>query len=371
MSSRLAFNTQLSSIMESVARFALLEVNKVVEQDSSELLKEVARLMAANSALEDKVSSLECELAALRKSKKSKIRYRSVAAQATGGAKESRDGNAISAPTMGAVFGGDVNPELWRESSPYSVERIPKKKIPDDIIVTKVIVGKDVELEAVATGEVHNETQEKGAAEMEHSSHVIPVEEEEEDVPPLQEESHEAVMNSVEGESSQDMITFEEAIKTIQDIVIPSDFTEWKDQLKLSRNHSCDICSKNFSRKAALAQHKKSHSSKYCSICLKLVRQNNKDKHNCAPPVSPGASAHVCDVCGKNYRTLSGLKMHKMIHTGERPYECTECKKTFAQKGNLKSHMHRHHGDKTFGCPLCNESFPKNSKLKKHLLIHM
>lgn len=66
MASRLSFHSQLSSIMETLARSALSQVCKLVDEDSAELRQELSRLLFANSALSEKVNSLESELTTAR-----------------------------------------------------------------------------------------------------------------------------------------------------------------------------------------------------------------------------------------------------------------------------------------------------------------
>lgn len=36
----------------------------------------------------------------------------------------------------------------------------------------------------------------------------------------------------------------------------------------------------------------------------------------------------VCDICGKSLSTKGGLKSHRALHSGERPYLCPHCPKT-------------------------------------------
>jgi len=66
MASRVSLHLQLTSIMEPLAMSALKQVCKLVDEDSAELRVGLSQLMAANSALEEKVNSLECELTTVR-----------------------------------------------------------------------------------------------------------------------------------------------------------------------------------------------------------------------------------------------------------------------------------------------------------------
>ncbi|XP_071037979.1 zinc finger protein OZF [Parasteatoda tepidariorum] len=51
------------------------------------------------------------------------------------------------------------------------------------------------------------------------------------------------------------------------------------------------------------------------------------------------SAIHQCNVCGKIFPHRSGLKMHSLTHTGERPFKCKLCNKSFSQKGNLMRHV--------------------------------
>lgn len=66
MSGSLSFHSQLSSIMETLARAALTQVCRLVDEDSAELRLQVSRLLVANSVLTEKVNSLESRRTTVR-----------------------------------------------------------------------------------------------------------------------------------------------------------------------------------------------------------------------------------------------------------------------------------------------------------------
>ena len=44
-----------------------------------------------------------------------------------------------------------------------------------------------------------------------------------------------------------------------------------------------------------------------------------------------------CDVCKKNFKTKSYLKVHKRIHSEDKPYKCEDCDKSFIKKKFIKT----------------------------------
>ena len=42
--------------------------------------------------------------------------------------------------------------------------------------------------------------------------------------------------------------------------------------------------------------------------------------------------------CSKEFREQGKMKMHVMIHTGERPFSCRYCPKKLRQKIHMKTH---------------------------------
>ena len=58
-----------------------------------------------------------------------------------------------------------------------------------------------------------------------------------------------------------------------------------------------------------------------------------------------------CHVCQKKLKAEHYLKMHLMIHSGEKPFSCTTCGASFNRKDKLKRHMTIHDTTKRFRCP--------------------
>ena len=59
---------------------------------------------------------------------------------------------------------------------------------------------------------------------------------------------------------------------------------------------------------------------------MQSVHTANEDKVN------------KCSLCRKGFATPNGLKEHKNIHTGERPYMCSYCGANFSNHGNWRMH---------------------------------
>ncbi|XP_073467488.1 uncharacterized protein [Aquarana catesbeiana] len=87
--------------------------------------------------------------------------------------------------------------------------------------------------------------------------------------------------------------------------------------------------------------------------------------------VLPTEKSFSCAECGKCFRFISRLNMHKRTHTGEKPYLCPECGKCFSHKSNLYKHQRLHTGVKRYFCPECGKCFSEKSSLSTHQRSHM
>ena len=60
---------------------------------------------------------------------------------------------------------------------------------------------------------------------------------------------------------------------------------------------------------------------------------------------------YECDVCKKCFKTDHYLKMHALIHSGEKPFVCDQCNAAFNRKDKLSRHLLIHEPNKKYKCP--------------------
>ena len=118
----------------------------------------------------------------------------------------------------------------------------------------------------------------------------------------------------------------------------------------------CGFCDKQFNQKQSLVYHYKMHedpTKQYCNICQRFRDAGKMSSHD-AEKCSKMALIEKrleCNECGKIFRSVPSLWLHKKIHTSER-YICEFCDKSFTQKGNRKTHIMKKHADKLYENPI-------------------
>lgn len=109
----------------------------------------------------------------------------------------------------------------------------------------------------------------------------------------------------------------------------------------------CPVCGNGFTG-GSLRHHLKSH-------------DDNK----------PNLDVFSCDICGKIYKSKSGLNDHmRVTHLKTQNYECPECEEKFDTKYNKKYHIQKFHTDIRFKCQICSYAGVTASLLKKHMRRH-
>ncbi|XP_055382313.1 zinc finger protein 85-like isoform X2 [Condylostylus longicornis] len=111
-----------------------------------------------------------------------------------------------------------------------------------------------------------------------------------------------------------------------------------------------------------------------CDICPKVfpTARGRKTHMRQAHSIKIGPPLHKCDVCGKLYKKLHHLNVHKINHMSEKDrkvYSCPECNQSFTNEWAVSNHIRVVH-KKKFICELCGAAFGTNTNLSDHLLTH-
>ncbi|XP_062285440.1 oocyte zinc finger protein XlCOF8.4-like [Scomber scombrus] len=105
-----------------------------------------------------------------------------------------------------------------------------------------------------------------------------------------------------------------------------------------------------------------------CVICNKgFPRLTLLEEHNAT---HESMKPFRCLECGKCFTQKTRLKTHQRVHTGERPFSCKICGKRFSRQDNCLRHERFHSGVKPFSCGQCPKSFTVFGNLKIHLETH-
>ena len=122
-------------------------------------------------------------------------------------------------------------------------------------------------------------------------------------------------------------------------------------KIHMNRHHSekqtCPHCGKVLNSLIAMKIHISAvHEKVPCAQCGKLVGQNKINSHIASAHTPNDQKKYRCDVCSKGFSSKQNLTDHKNIHTGEKPYKCKFCSSCFASKGNQAMHEKGHLGYK-------------------------
>ena len=81
-----------------------------------------------------------------------------------------------------------------------------------------------------------------------------------------------------------------------------------------------------------------------------------------------GKKPFVCDQCEYSSTQAQALKRHKLKHSGDRPHACNQCNYSSTTAQALKTHKMIHNGENLFTCDHCEYSSRQASNLKTHKL---
>ncbi|KAH8351176.1 hypothetical protein KR084_008977 [Drosophila pseudotakahashii] len=136
----------------------------------------------------------------------------------------------------------------------------------------------------------------------------------------------------------------------------------------------CNQCGLCFPTAAQLTSHYRTHlpakvkSDNSCPHCEKRFTTPGTLKRH-IEGVHQQIKPYVCDLCGKSFNYITGLKDHKLVHTEECPFECPVCKRRFKNKARLKIHSDTHSAQ-IYECAICGLKLKTRRTFNKHKLVH-
>ena len=129
----------------------------------------------------------------------------------------------------------------------------------------------------------------------------------------------------------------------------------------------CNKCGKVYSNPNALNRHMYVHqeNKKYeCADCLqRFFFESELVAHRMKHRVRPSFKC-MFPTCGKEFRCMSELNSHVVIHSGN-IYRCTKCDYETNNPRQLRNHQRSHSHELQYKCNFCDKRFKKNTSGKK------
>uniref|UniRef100_A0A3B5B5B6 C2H2-type domain-containing protein n=1 Tax=Stegastes partitus TaxID=144197 RepID=A0A3B5B5B6_9TELE len=418
MSSRLAFQTQLASIMEVLANAAVAEICKLVDDDYAVVSLQMSQCQRENKALKRKLHLLELKMArgnAERRLRESAMNSSRPKVQiSTGG------GLQGSSPSTDGAFERQVDVALWsgraatRDATSELIlsESIQRKSPGVELVEAEALVVKEEKVEAnmsrvvgtqedvpligddgvlehVPRGAVgrrprleqHNSQSTSSQSQVQSQSHV--------QIQSQSQSQNSSSSRGVEVSGSSPLLKCElsgsvEGRHSIQEAVNPPRYVDDGSSVLCDSDKHGNSLVEGFFDEPSGGEGEKGRPS--CSYSLAAAdfpstssTMNGWTHYRAAfalpQPFSDGSTApprvskerlFVCSYCGKAFNRPKKVEIHQRVHTGEKPFSCSTCGKMFSEAGNLRKHQRVHTGEKPYSCGMCGRGFAWIRNLKTH-----
>uniref|UniRef100_A0A1I8MIU9 C2H2-type domain-containing protein n=1 Tax=Musca domestica TaxID=7370 RepID=A0A1I8MIU9_MUSDO len=142
------------------------------------------------------------------------------------------------------------------------------------------------------------------------------------------------------------------------------------------KQHMCEKCGKVFKSSTVLKDHSFTHVDRselpyVCNEADCSKKFSTKEKLKIHKLRHAGVRNYICPHCGMRKTTRNELKIHINYHTLERTWPCQFCSKVCNSAGNLKMHVRNiHERTKDFACSYCERTFAKADTRKYHEMTH-
>ncbi|XP_075988185.1 uncharacterized protein LOC142984461 [Anticarsia gemmatalis] len=140
----------------------------------------------------------------------------------------------------------------------------------------------------------------------------------------------------------------------------------------LKNGLTCLLCKKEYKTVTSLNTHllihtdrKRDHTCEVCGKCF-LNKQTLAGHILCHSNIKP----FTCEICKFSFRTKNQLAVHVSVHNGEKPFSCEQCGKRFRLQRQLNSHHIVHTDSLPHVCSYCNKGFRFKTLLLQHIRQH-
>nr|XP_020513685.1 zinc finger protein with KRAB and SCAN domains 1-like [Labrus bergylta] len=407
MSGRLAFQTQLASIMEVLANAAVAEICKLVDDDYAVVSLQMSQCQRENKALKRKLHLLELKMArgnAERRLRESAMNGGRPRVQITGGDRLREAANTSRSSCTDAGFGGQMDVVLWSERAAQEdaelihTERVQRKSPDVELVEEDAAQVKEEKVEAIMSRVTEREEEEEVLIRDDGVLERVPCGPGQR--PGLHQQDTQSSSNQtlspspgsrrrrtgsrgVEVSDSSSLLSCE-LVGSLQETINRSYSDSQFDVLCDSSKNANLLVEEFFDERSRAGAEGRMPSCSYSMAAADFPSSSsglNGQTRFSLPERVPvtqrsrvnhrtGAKERlfVCSYCGKAFNRPKKVEIHQRVHTGEKPFSCSTCGKTFSEAGNLRKHQRVHSGEKPYSCGLCGRGFAWIRNLKTHQL---
>ncbi|KAI7803410.1 putative zinc finger protein 382-like [Triplophysa rosa] len=338
------FQTQLTSIMETMAKTAVAEISKLLEENCLFLRLEISRCTRENEALLQKCQFLEIELQATRKNA---VKMDSNVTEASFTHSELTDTGHQS--VVDSVFAKEWSTNMWRDeesnvgqhdnehvvSSVNTTESANLLHEKPDMVLIKEEIFEDCYGRNKTEEDQGNRLRGPDVRSNERCADFITY------TIPSDDQVRADIQQRQAEEQALDARPLSHGDGTTE---LHFNTTQNQTSNKEEKMFECVFCGRAFNKLSYLKTHMRTHS---------------------------GEKPFACTVCGRRFAQKTYLRKHQRIHSGERPYTCMDCGKSFAQKSALNVHLRSHTGEKPYSCVECGKSYTYKHGFNTHLCVRL
>ncbi|CAF3243255.1 unnamed protein product, partial [Rotaria socialis] len=144
--------------------------------------------------------------------------------------------------------------------------------------------------------------------------------------------------------------------------------TEKHDSLNSKDSSSvllCHICRQEFDSRQMYLAHYRTHLENSCQNDVSDILD-----FDCNYDQSSNSRNYSCKICSKHFSRSDMLNRHFRLHSGTRPYRCAICNTYFSRSDHLSTHLRTHTGEKPYTCPQCSYTACRRDMITRHIKTH-